>query len=780
MNEAVLQSILGTDKRNPCLQVCRRQDTNKLEVYYGAQRLETVVDDKNHISYRACLGRLYNAGLNRATLSKIFDVDRKTMQRWGKALLMPDAESSVQSLRSRQEPRKLTVEVRRFAELRFEAIYPKNRYGYSSRIRREIFETFRITLSSESLRPVFAGCMQRMSACAGAQSRDGDGESGAAEQEADKCGDGIGRPPESCDIDVGQNRIPETTAVPVVRYLHHAGVLLFSSWLIRLQSVHVKGALLKQWLVMVLLEVVNIEQSKYVGWDSLGTFLGWTVRGTVEQRIALGEIGQDHGAEAVLRLNAAVTGVDKCSDFYYDPHTLHYTGMKTILKGWCSNIRWADKALHCDYLHTGEGMPVYVEYADNYQDLRERFKMVMGHFRHTVEIDPCRVVTVVMDRGIYGLEVFDSVKTDPLLELVTWEKGFVAEGFDESRCSGSYELARSRNNAADVQLYRFAYIDEKWPKDSSMRRLVVQAINPQGRCIVVSIISTDTARDAKALIRLMFRRWIQENDFKYLDKHYGINQITSYASIAYEDLKSTLTDKQMESAETKMLLSDRRACEKDLRRLLHKEHNRDNRVVQARASLELVGKKIEAVTASTTPCDADELVVLRKARSKQKAIVARLTKPDYKEQKQEFDQRIAALNEKLAGCHQQISKLDYLVAQGYERLDTNKKLVMDCIKILARNLFYQTLSPFKKSYDNYRDDHAYFRSLTHSPGLWVDDGSVVTVFLEPAMHLSPKLERCFQIVLDDLQKLPLFLPDGSGRIFQIKLWPSEGIALAVA
>jgi hypothetical protein len=35
----------------------------------GAQRLETVVDNKKHISYRACVGRLYNAGLNRATLS---------------------------------------------------------------------------------------------------------------------------------------------------------------------------------------------------------------------------------------------------------------------------------------------------------------------------------------------------------------------------------------------------------------------------------------------------------------------------------------------------------------------------------------------------------------------------------------------------------------------------------------------------------------------------------------------------------------------------------------
>lgn len=591
-------------------------------------------------------------------------------------------------------------------------------------------------------------------------------------------GDGIELPPEPRDDDVDNDLIPQTAAVPVVRYLHHAGVLLFSSWLSRVQAVHAQGVLLKQWLVMVLLEAVNIEQSKYVSWESLRTFLGWTVRGTVEQRRLLGEIGQSQGAEAVLRLNAEVAEVDQCSDFYYDPHTMHYTGMKKILKGWCSNIRWADKALHCDYLHTSEGMPVYVEYADNYLDLRERFSAVIGHFRHTVEIGECQVLTVVMDRGIYGLEVFESVKADHLLELVTWEKGFVAEVFDEGISSGSYELARPRNNAADVRLYRFAYIDEVWPRDSSIRRLVVRATNPEGKCIVVSILSTDTKRNAKDLIRLMFRRWIQENDFKYLDKHYGINQITSYASIPYEDLKSTLTDKQMESAETKALFSERRECEKDLRRLLHKEHNRDNRIAQAQASLVVVGKKIETGTASTQ-CDPGELADLRKEHSRLKTIVTRLAKLKFQEKKQELDRQIVVLNAMLASCNKNISKLDYLIAQGYESLDVNKKRVMDSIKILARNLFYRALAPFKESYDNYRDDHEYFRSLTHAPGLWVDDGSIVTVYLEPAPHLSPKITRCFQEILDESQKTLLILPDGSGRTFQIQLRLTEGIELAL-
>ena len=43
----------------------------------------------------------------------------------------------------------------------------------------------------------------------------------------------------------------------------------------------------------------------------------------------------------------------------------------------------------------------------------------------------------------------------------------------------------------------------------------------------------------------MFGRWVQENDFKYLDQHFGINQITSYGVLNYADLKSQLTDRQI-------------------------------------------------------------------------------------------------------------------------------------------------------------------------------------------------------------------------------------------
>jgi hypothetical protein len=51
----------------------------------------------------------------------------------------------------------------------------------------------------------------------------------------------------------------------------------------------------------------------------------------------------------------------------------------------------------------------------------------------------------------------------------------------------------------------------------------------------VAVLTDDTQREASEIRRLIFCRWVQENDFKYLDKHFGINQITSYGVVGYEE-----------------------------------------------------------------------------------------------------------------------------------------------------------------------------------------------------------------------------------------------------
>ncbi len=96
----------------------------------------------------------------------------------------------------------------------------------------------------------------------------------------------------------------------------------------------------------------------------------------------------------------------------------------------------------------------------------------------------------------------------------------------------------------------------------------------------------------------------------------------------------------------------------------------------------------------------------------------------YEVYRQERGKKLDLLHEKLKAnqvekdaAQAQVSRVDQLIEQGMVRLDTGAKRLMDAIKITARNLFYQALVPFKKAYNNYRDDHDYFRQLTLSAGV---------------------------------------------------------------
>jgi hypothetical protein len=157
-SSSLLQPILGTDKRNPIFSVCRQAGSPAcLHVYYGAELLEVVPEDRQHPAFKLLIARLYNAGVKGVELQRSFQVDRKTMQRWGQALQSGDAEQLVRALAGRGGHRKLTPEIRSFVRVRFPEIYQPSRAGYSQRLRTEIQRVFGVRLSGECLRPLLKG-----------------------------------------------------------------------------------------------------------------------------------------------------------------------------------------------------------------------------------------------------------------------------------------------------------------------------------------------------------------------------------------------------------------------------------------------------------------------------------------------------------------------------------------------------------------------------------------------------------------------------------------------
>lgn len=434
----------------------------------------------------------------------------------------------------------------------------------------------------------------------------------------------------------------------------------------------------------------------------------------------------------ILRINGECVGIDSCHAFYYDPHSKHYTGMHKTLKGWCSRLRFAEKILHMDFIHTSLGFPVYIHHDDNYYDLRERFIIVMNAFRDQFGFDRQRPLSFVIDRGVYGMDFFESLITDESKTyFVTWEKGYQGDIEEPIDWQGSFHLYKERNSSKKLQQYTFSFVDQLWPRQNSIRRLIVRATNPQGNTIHVSILTNDLHRSAQDLIELMFTRWIQENDFKYLDTHFGINEITSYGVISYKDLEKVVNDRQVKNGQYKALEKQRSNIKGKLKTRLLRAH------------------------------------------------CAKKENPKRQKEIDELTQELGKIEIELSQTDKEVSRLNSLIEDNFKKLETNKKSLMDGIKITARNFFYLSLQPFKQAYDNYRDDHVLFRHLTRSSGLIRYHGERVEVLLMPEANYPPKVVKIIDDMLFQLNASRMPMPDNSGGILSFRLVRSESMRLEI-
>jgi hypothetical protein len=548
------------------------------------------------------------------------------------------------------------------------------------------------------------------------------------------------------------------------------GVLVLAPVLVAVaQVVDPAEPLFKQWLASLLLGALNIEQTKFLNWPDLSRLLGTVVRFPYPQRQGLERVATQANLEALARFNAQQVGADAQSQFYFDPHTKHYTGEQNVLEGWCPAIRWADKAMHSDFIHTVLGEPLYFETTDNFADLRQRFFEVIEHCRAALKWPAERVLTFIVDRGIFGKEVFEKVLADPALHLITWEKGYERQNWPPpGGISGAIVIERPRNRAEDIRSYPLEYGDRTWPQDQRLRQIVVQATNPQGRVIQVSILTDDKKADAALIVRRMFNRWLQENDFKYLDKHFGINQITSYGVTGYEELRQKVADRQVRSAEIKALGEQKRQLRAQQSRLLLLQAKGEHQAAlrqQRRDELEKQAAGQERNQALTR---------LRQVQRRwESAHSAR------QEQIQKLSQELAELEAKAQQTQPGESRLERMIEEQMVRLDPEKKRLMDSLRVIARNGFYKALQPFKKAYNNYRDDHDQFRQLTQASGVLEVYPDEILVHLMPRVDYPPQLRRIITAVLDGINAQNPVLPDAKGRSLKLRLARRSEMTLSI-
>ncbi len=751
--------VLSIDPKHP----------DELFVFLGMALLEKVPRLREHLAFKMLLARLHNGGVSWRRLAKRFGVARSTLRRWGQALKSGDMERIRKVFSGQGAEKKITPEIEDYVRDRFHDLYGQRR-DYNRVIRLEVRRYFKVPVSAERLRWIFkeerdalvriaesdddqvvyAHDPQRDESCLGANSCDSVSENTAIGS--------LCPATHNYSLPPG-NLLCSGRPVPVKPTLcHHAGVLLMSHWIDALTDEWpVQPNLVRQWVGQILLGAVNHEQSKRLSFSSLEWLIGPSIRSVNHQRHLLGELADAETTCSLLERNGQLLALSEENLFYFDPHAEEYTGVLKTLKGWSGGLHRVDKIINMDFIHTEDGAPCFVQHADNFYDMRERFFMCTKAFRGILA-DTHRTLTWVADRGLYGLNTLRRIVAGSRDHFITWEKNYKRDGWNEDVPAQYFEVLKTRNNAEDLRCYRFWWQEHQWSREPQFQRLIVRAVNPGGRKIEVAILTSDPNRMRSSVIRAIFNRWVQENDFGYMNRHVGINELTSRTHDTYRAIGSQLDDRQIQSREYKALKREKTRAESALKGLLLKrEKQRKKHIRQTRAEqTELTAMKRRIRKLTEFPDDAGQERDLKKRQQALARLVAKHKTNEAKRGKKdnEIDQRIDEQTRELDNAEARMaesvheeSRLQALIDEQYFRLDTRRKAFMDAIRISCRNIFCKLAMEFRPLYNNYRDDHVIVRELTRSSGIIEQRDGIANVLLTPSMEFQPATRKIVQTFL---------------------------------
>jgi hypothetical protein len=768
----VLQPILTPVKGAPDIVLSiDPEHPEELLVFLGLALLEKVPNLRAHPVFKMLLARLHNGGVSGQRLTDLFGVARSTLLRWGRALKSGDLDRIRDAFSGQGAARKVTPEIERYVRDRFRDLHGHCR-NYSKMIRAEVERYFKTPVSRERVRWIFKAERERLATVSGyaadVPAANGTGQTSEAPEPDGAGANSCARALESAAIG---SFLPATRnyslqsmpcsgrAVPEKPTLcHHAGVLLMSHWIDTLTAEWpVEPDLVRQWVGQVLLGAVNHEQSKRLSFSSLSWLIGPAIRSLNHQRHLLGKLAAVEHTRSMLERNGRL--LDLCGHdlFYFDPHAEEYTGVLKTLKGWSGGVHRIDKIINMDFIHTQDGQPCFVQHADNFYDMRERFFMSIQAFRGILE-DARRTLTWVADRGLYGLDTLRRIVDDGNDHFITWEKNYQRDGWDEAADTQQFEELKTRNSAEDLRCYRFRWQEHPWPREPRFQRLIVRALNPGGRQIEVAVLTSDPARDRRSVIGAMFNRWLQENDFGYMNRHMGINELTSRDQESYTAIGARLEDRQVLSREYKGFRREKMREESALKRLLLKrEKQRTTQAEKIRsehAARHRLTRQIRKL--SDAHGDANHHRELKQYRRALERLVAKhkANRTDRRRRKQQINQLIddqtravEAVGKRMAESVREESRLEALIDEQYVRLDTRRKAFMDAIRISSRNIFCKLAMAFRPLYNNYRDDHFIVRELTRSSGIIHKRDGMAHVLLMPTMQFQPATRDIVQTFL---------------------------------
>lgn len=480
-------------------------------------------------------------------------------------------------------------------------------------------------------------------------------------------------------------------------------------------------------LSLVLLALLRIQRPEHIkeySPEQLGRLVGLDrmpeVKTLRRKLTELAERKQGHELMNELARLRLAQDEDRFAFLYVDGHVREYSGREPLAKTKKAQRSVATCAATDTWLHDADGAPLLVVTSEMNAGLTQMLEPLVTEAKTLVPAG--QRLTVLFDRGGWCLRLFARlIALD--VDVITYRKGkhrpvprarFTEQRVREEGSEQTYWLYdQPRVRVGRLHPHRRRRVAGE-PEYLWLRQVTV--LREDGRQTPVVTNRTDLA--AVAVVRWLFRRWRQENYFKYMDEEFALDALVEYGA---EDVSAAAT---RPNPARKPVAAQRQHAQAEVQRL--------------RAEL---GAAAEANTERQRP-------TMRGFKVAQADLRRRLEQAELREQ---------ALAEQLRQLPERIA------AQGLKTLPKEKKLIVDAIKMIAYQCETELLDQLRPHYARSDDEgrtllHAAFQS---SACLEVTATELrITIAAQSSAHRSAALAQ----LCHELEAKVVYYPGSSLRV----------------
>jgi len=273
---------------------------------------------------------------------------------------------------------------------------------------------------------------------------------------------------------------------------------------------------------MTVLSRTTLEAAKHLRRREFGAVAGSGRAPSVKTlRRKLAElVSQQRAGEFGVRLARrwVDTGMVASAYLYVDGHMKAYTGKRKLQEVWNSQRRMPLPGVESYFVGDNQGRPLLFLTEELSTNLAKAMPRIVEAIR---EVLGDRRFTVIFDRGGYDGTLFAWLTAEKI-SFITYQRGNPKLPHDAfARRETRFEGRRVRFTVATDSV--------KVGKTGPWRRVVVRTKDGHQTPILTNL-GPDVG--AARIACLMFARWRQENLFKYMGIHHGLDQLVSYGADA--------------------------------------------------------------------------------------------------------------------------------------------------------------------------------------------------------------------------------------------------------